>query len=142
MQPGEVLLSVDEGRHYGSGMKKSTTVTLIMSGALLAGCDRYGGNGSNGDNLSLTNNTFVPGQGYWHAPYHDWYPYPYNYYRSGFGYYHGGTYSDAPEESPVTSSSGFRGSGFSSGGGSSSADPGGHSSVSRGGFGGSAHAGS
>src|ERR1700743_3159448 len=103
-------------------MKKSTTVTLIISSALLAGCDRYQGNGPYGVNQTYTNNEYVPGQGYWHAAYHDWYPYPYNYYRPGFGYYHGGTYSDAPEESPITSSSAFRGSGFSSGRSSSSGE--------------------
>ena len=87
-------------------MKKSTTVTLNISGALLAGCDRYNGGGwsTNDGSQPITNNTYVAGQGYWHAPYHAWYPFPYNSYSPTLGYYHGGLYSDAPEVSAVTSS--------------------------------------
>jgi len=131
-------------------MKRSTAVTLVISGALLAGCDdhcNFGGCSSRagtGTNASISNNTYLPGHGYWHAPYHDWYPYPYNYYRPGFGYYYGGGYYDRPEASSITASSpplsSFSGSsGWTSGGGTS--DGGHSSSVSRGGFGGSAHGG-
>src|ERR1700733_507315 len=107
-------------------MKKSMMVTLVISGALLAGCDdNQNAWGDNQDQV-VTNNTYVPGQGYWHAPYSGWYPYPYNSYHPGRGYYHGGFYSAAPHVSSVTSS-------HLSGSSSHS------SSVSRGGFGGSAH---
>ena len=107
-------------------------VTLVVSGALMTGCDaqRYNGGGqdwSSGDQ-PITNNTYVAGQGYWHAPYHSWFPYPYNYYRPGVGYYHGGIFSDAPESSPIVQSFPARGGLFG----------GEHAGVSRGGFGGSA----
>jgi hypothetical protein len=126
-------------------MKKSTAVTLVISGALMAGCnDQYGGNGdwSSGYEQSgtnaITNNTYAPGYGYWHAPYRGWYPYPYNFYRPGFGYFHGGNYSDEPEASPITRSFPR----FTSGGGAAHGGSwfsGSHSGISRGGFGGSAH---
>ena len=128
-------------------MKKSAAVTLIISGAILAGCDdrpnQYADWSSySGTNGPITNNTYWPGHGYWHAPYYDWYPYPYNYYRPGFGYYYGGRYWDRPDANPIASSvpprSSFSGSRFSSGTGGSSGE---HSSVSRGGFGGSGRSG-
>ena len=132
----------------GGTMKKSTAVTLIISGALAAGCnDRNWGynsgyyGGGYGTNQVITNNTYVQGYGYWHAPYHDWFPYPYNYYRPGYGYFHGGFYSEEPQRSLVTSSSplasSFGGSSFD--GSHSYGSAGEHAGVSRGGFGGSAH---
>ena len=86
-------------------MKRSKLVTLVISGAILAGCDDRsgGGNWQYGDQ-PLTNNTYSPGYGYWHAPYSSWYPYPYNSYTPGLGYYHGGTYSESPHVSSITSS--------------------------------------
>ena len=45
------------------------------------------------------------GHGYYHAPYHSFYPHPYNYYFPGRGYYHGGSYSVAPERSGISASS-------------------------------------
>ncbi len=138
----------------GPKMKKSTAVTLIISGALLTGCDQrpnsYSG-GSYGTNQPITNNTYVVGRGYWHAPYHDWFPYPFNYYRPGFGYYHGGRYSDFPQISTVTESFPDNSSGYTSHGGyygssyhgdsSGSSFGGGSSGISRGGFGGTGHGG-
>jgi hypothetical protein len=133
-------------------MKKSTAVTLVISGALMVSCHQrpysyYGS--SSGTNGLITNNTYVAGRGYWHAPFYDWYPYPYNYFRPGYGYYHGGMYSSEPQLSTITSSA-PRGSssGFFSGGSSGSGWSGGsHGSfsgsdgggVSRGGFGGIGH---
>ena len=38
------------------------------------------------------NDTYVPGAGYYHAPYHSFFPYRYNYYDSTRGYYHGGSW--------------------------------------------------
>lgn len=137
-------------------MKRSAVVTLVISGALLAGCDDKpaynqsaynSGDWSSNTNSAITNNTYVAGQGYWHAPYHAWYPYPYNYFRPGFGYYYGGRYYDHPDLNPIGAStprsftsSGTRvGSGYTGAGSSESSSGGSHSSVARGGFGGSAH---
>jgi len=91
-------------------MKRSTAITLVLSGALTTGCGRQP-TSANGDwsygaggDQPITNNTYVPGYGYWHAPYRSWYPYPYNFYRPGWGYYHGGSFSSDPEIIHVFSS--------------------------------------
>jgi len=47
------------------------------------------------DNV-YTNNHYVTGAGYYHAPYHGWYPHPYNHYIPGQGYYHGGAWTPEP----------------------------------------------
>lgn len=129
-------------------MKRSALVTLVLSGSLLAGCDEPGQEQvqsleeQNGFQDTLTNNTYLEGQGYWHAPFHAWYPFPYNDYRPGLGYYAGGRFLDHPDTTPVTVTTYRSRSGtvYSSGGslgvGSSSSHS---SSISRGGFGGSAH---
>lgn len=43
-----------------------------------------------------SNNEYFPGIGYYHAPYHAWYPHPYNYYEPGRGYYAGGLWQALP----------------------------------------------
>jgi hypothetical protein len=42
------------------------------------------------DDKEERNNSYVPGLGYYHSLYRTWYPYPFNYWYSGFGYYRGG----------------------------------------------------
>ena len=49
------------------------------------------------DNV-YTNNHYVPGAGYYHAPYHAWFPLPYNSYVPGRGYYYGGNYNPQPDQ--------------------------------------------
>ncbi len=128
-------------------MKKSMVVTLVISGALLTGCnDNPATGGTNGDNAqSFTNNTYRTGYGYWHAPYHSWFPYPYNSYWPGRGYYHGGVYSERPYVSEVNSSRPIYTSSTSGGGGTfrsgstSSGSKSSASSISRGGFGSRGH---
>jgi hypothetical protein len=117
-------------------MKRSTMVTLVLSGALsgtlLTGCaDPQEQAEEEWQGQQLTNNTYRAGSGYWHAPYRGWYPYPYNCYRPGYGYYHGGEYSSSPHSSPITVSSPVPGHARAA-----SAHA---SGVSRGGFGSSAH---
>jgi hypothetical protein len=109
-------------------MRRSTTVLLVLSGSLLGGCDQRAPSfqsAQTGSSIptdsdlmttdtiggivdtnapALTNNTYVANRGYYHAPYHSWYPFPYNYYVPGAGYYHGGRYNPAPHNSPVSSS--------------------------------------
>jgi hypothetical protein len=132
-------------------MKKSTAVTLAISGSLLAGCnDRtYPANGqgypsvpvlaTNWDGTILTNNTYRPGQGYYHSHYGTWYPYPYNFYRPGLGYYHGGNWSSTRNDDRTGTASSQSGSSLGSRSSSGSASHSSHSSVSRGGFGSSGH---
>lgn len=44
-----------------------------------------------------TNNHYVPGVGYYHAPYRAWYPLPYNHFDAQTGrYFHGGQWAAAP----------------------------------------------
>lgn len=54
------------------------------------------------DGGTYSNNHYVPGGGYYHAPYHSWFPFPYNYHDSARGYYHGGQWTAQPEASGLT----------------------------------------
>lgn len=42
------------------------------------------------------NNDFTPGVGYYHAPYHAWFPFPYNHHDPSRGYFAGGLWQAAP----------------------------------------------
>ena len=124
-------------------MKKSSLVTLVLSTALVSGCDDQSqyADGSDGATASITNNTYVPGRGYYHAPYHSWFEYPYNYYRPGFGYYHGGTYTPRPYASDILVSrpaiSHLGGAHFGPGEARGGIARGGFGSIGHGGWGGS-----
>jgi len=50
------------------------------------------------------NNHYVPGAGYYHAPFHAWFPHRYNEYNSGRGYYAGGAWNSSPNTSAVIAS--------------------------------------
>ena len=52
----------------------------------------------------LTNNTYVAGRGFYHAPYFGFFPYSYNSHLPGRGYYHGGSFSPEPPQSTLTAS--------------------------------------
>lgn len=53
-----------------------------------------------------TNNHYVPGVGYYHAPFQAWYSLPYNHFDSRSArYYYGGQWAAAPFESVVNISS-------------------------------------
>lgn len=45
---------------------------------------------------TYANNDYIPGVGYYHAPYNGWYPHPYNYYDSNRGYFAGGLWQALP----------------------------------------------
>src|SRR5258708_32033217 len=96
-------------------MKKSRHVRLMVTASLLApfsGCAPkqsappapdpnqnwdYGSQGQTFDpNRDYENNTYIAGLGYYHAYHHWWYPYPWNYYMPGFGYYGGGGWGASP----------------------------------------------
>ena len=85
------------------------------------------------DTNTYTNNTYQPSQGYYHAPYHAWYPMPYGHFQPGRGYYYGGAFQDTPHSYPaVSASSPAQASGAKS-------TVSGSATTSRGGFGSSAH---
>ncbi len=109
-------------------MKKSSAVMLVISGALLTSCDSSDSSSNWGDSQTYTNNHYQAGRGYYHAPYHAWYPFPYNTYHPARGYYHGGSYSAAPHVSGITASRPAAGPSSAASSRSSS------SSISRGGF--------
>jgi hypothetical protein len=48
-----------------------------------------------GDRM-YANNEYIPGIGYYHAPYHAWFPHPYNYYDPVQGYFAGGLWRAMP----------------------------------------------
>ena len=57
-------------------------------------------------NSVFTNNHYVPGVGYYHAPFRAWYALPYNHYDAKSSrYYQGGQWAPAPHESVVNMSS-------------------------------------
>lgn len=50
------------------------------------------------------NNEFVPGVGYYHAPYHSWFPFPLNHHDPARGYFAGGLWQAVPFAAGVLSS--------------------------------------
>jgi uncharacterized protein YgiB involved in biofilm formation len=83
-----------------AGVKRSTAVALVLSGALVGGCGRREEPAPEAALRSpqvVTNDTYVEGRGYYHAPFHAWYPFPYNFYSPGLGYYRGGAYHAQPD---------------------------------------------
>ncbi len=86
-------------------MKKSSVVALVISGALFAGCDSSDDSATSWeDSQTYTNNHYAAGRGYYHAPFHAWYPFPYNYHDPARGYFHGGTFRPDPHVSKITAS--------------------------------------
>lgn len=93
----------------GPSMKRSSTVVLVLSGALLAGCSQEEAEDSaildTTDTNTYTNNTYRPSFGYYHAPHYAWYPRPYGDFVPGLGYYYGGQYRSNPEPTPSLAAS-------------------------------------
>lgn len=91
-------------------MKRSRQIVLLLGGALAVGgltaCgpDEESQEVTVSDQNTYTNNTPVPGAGYYHAPYRRWYSLPYNYYDPQRGYYHGDQWTPKPHQSDVTES--------------------------------------
>jgi hypothetical protein len=83
-------------------MKRSRSIRLVLIGGLsaeiLTGCDQ--GRSSVTANNVYTNNYFVPGAGYYHAPFRSWYSLPYNHFDAQNGrYFFGGQWGTAPHQS-------------------------------------------
>ncbi len=71
-----------------------------LSAGALAGCDLGNQPPPLTDSCVYTNNYFVPGAGYYHAPFRAWYPLPYNHFDpQSRRYFNGGQWTDAPHES-------------------------------------------
>ena len=71
----------------------------------MAGCGRTEAPVISADNV-YTNNYYLPGAGYYHAPFNAWYDLPYNYFSPGTDlYFYGGQWGPAPFESIINVSS-------------------------------------
>ena len=83
-------------------MKRSRTIRLVLIGGLSVGaitsCDP--GNSQRAPISAesvYTNNYYVPGVGYYHAPFRAWYPLPYNHFDPQTQrYFYGGQWAAAP----------------------------------------------
>jgi len=79
-------------------VKRSKRIRLVLIGGFaagaLAGCDQK--SAVTADNV-YTNNFYVPGVGFYHAPFRAWYPLPYNHFDSQKQlYFYGGQWGAAP----------------------------------------------
>lgn len=134
-------------------MKRSRHVRLVLTGAIAGAALNACTPGSEAPpitaNDTYTNNHQVRGVGYYHAPYHRWYPFPYNHHDPLRGYYYGGRWNPQPEPVATTASrptseaanlaqlqrTDARAPSYSGRSGSSGSSR--HATSSRGGFGGS-----
>lgn len=104
--------------------REVVTPMLVAAGAiglpLLIGISRCSSQNNSTDapaaevseNQSYDNNSFLPGVGYYHAPYHAWFPMAYNQFDAGRGYYRGGSWFPNTEENinpSARQTSGFAG---------------------------------
>jgi hypothetical protein len=88
-------------------VKRSKSIRLILIGGLsagaLAGCTQKPS--VSAQNV-YTNNFYVPGAGYYHAPFRNWYSLPYNHFDAQKNlYYYGGQWGAQPFESITNISS-------------------------------------
>jgi hypothetical protein len=114
-------------------VKRSRSVKLVLVSGLSAGALTACGPSAHAPSGQAgrfhANNDYVPGVGYYHAPYRAWFPLPYNHYDAQkHSYYYGGQWAPTPHQSitnissPVlvasrtagTTSGGVRRSGFGS----------------------------
>jgi hypothetical protein len=97
--------------------KRSGCITLLLAGTVMSVCgfgiyscvkdddevrDEEVGYVNPGH--AYHNNHFIPGVGYYHAPFGAWFPRPYNEHVPGRGYFHGGQWNSSPNASGLTSS--------------------------------------
>ena len=88
-------------------MKRSKRIRLILLGGLsvgaLTGCEQKPS--ISAENV-YTNNFYIPGAGYYHAPFRNWYSLPYNHFDTQKNlYFFGGQWGAQPFESITNISS-------------------------------------
>ena len=88
-------------------MKRSKRIRLILLGGLsvgaLTGCEQKPA--ISPENV-YTNNFYIPGAGYYHAPFRNWYSLPYNHFDTQKNlYFYGGQWGAQPFESITNISS-------------------------------------
>lgn len=84
-------------------MKRSRSIRLILLGSLsagaLAGCSQNAQKAPISADNYYTNNYYVPGVGYYHAPFRAWYTLPYNHFDpQQKRYFYGGQWGTDPCE--------------------------------------------
>ncbi len=82
-------------------MKRSRSIRLVLIGSVsvgaLAGCGPSGNPTALSEDSFYTNNYYVQGIGYYHAPFRAWYSLPYNYYDARQQrYFFGGRWAFEP----------------------------------------------
>lgn len=81
-------------------MKRSRSIRLILLGGLSAGAVAGCSPGSHvpvSAEVAYTNNHYVPGVGYYHAPFRAWYSMPYNHFDPQTQrYFYGGQWGATP----------------------------------------------
>ena len=90
-------------------MKRSRNIRLVLLGGLsagtLAGCNAPQRPSATAEDV-YTNNYFLPGVGYYHAPFRAWYTYPYNHFNAEQRiYFYGGQWGPEPHRSITNISS-------------------------------------
>lgn len=81
-------------------MKRSRSIRLVLIGGLsasaLTGCDQTRPTPVSASDV-YTNNFYVQGVGYYHAPFRAFYPMPYNHFEPKSGrYFYGGIWGESP----------------------------------------------
>jgi hypothetical protein len=84
-------------------VKRSRSIRLILLGGLsagaLSGCSPQPNPAPISQENYYTNNFHLPGVGYYHAPFRNWYPLPYNHFDPQTQrYFYGGQWGAAPYE--------------------------------------------
>ena len=103
--------SVESPPAFEATVKRSRRVKLVLIGGLSAGAVAGCSPSANAPpaltiSAVYTNNYYVPGAGYYHAPYRAWYSLPYNYFDpQAQRYYYGGQWGPSPEQSITNVSS-------------------------------------
>lgn len=100
-------------------MKRSRTIALVLLGsastAVFDGCNRV--HTFPVERISAQayypNDYYIPGAGYYHAPFRAFFPYPYNYRFAAGSYYYGGQLGSTPFESVINISSPTEGAALS-----------------------------
>ena len=91
-------------------MKRSRSIKLVLIGGLGAGALSGCGPGNQPQSVTTsavyTNNFYLPGVGYYHAPFRNFYSLPYNHFAPGSGqYFFGGQWGTSPHQSITNISS-------------------------------------
>jgi hypothetical protein len=120
-------------------VKRSTRISLVLLGGLSAGAltacapdEGKAASGISAENV-YTNDTYIPGAGYYHAPFRAFFPFRYNHYDPAKRqYFFGGRWSSEPHRSVINIS-------MPTPEAAAAAEAARDAQITRGGFGGTSH---